>query len=251
MYTYIFKQWFKFYCNGDTGGSSDTTYTPDSGNVGPYDCNVGFWNDLYPLVDGECSWIENINDNTYSYKVECSSDGNSATLKTYENDDCSGTAEDTQSVDYFYCGATGDDCTVVDMGVEYYNSSVDCSGDWISRGALQLGQLDDCIDVDWAYLGISVTGDAVEIGYYDDSDCDGTASFSILFEEGCIEQDFSDNESWDVTLNEYDASDSGGSSSASVRIGNYNGVAKAFLGVVVLASFRRWVNFVLALIWFF
>ena len=188
-----------------SGQYTTTTYiNTDDGIIGPYDCNVGYWLDTWPFVEGECSYTKTATGIAEGFMVECTSDPETgtagATLYTYDNDECSGTPVNDTNLTYYYCEASADDCTVIEMETKsYYTSDGQCSGDWVGKSNLKLAQVEECVDpyLEYLSLRVSVTSDAVTLSFHSGEGCTGYSPYSVTYEEGCTDN-------IDVEISEYD-----------------------------------------------
>ena len=159
-----------------------------SQSISDSDCNFVVWNGLWPLLDGECSWITD-GSNVNGYYAECSSDGNSATITEYATSDCSGDAINVTSADdgAFYCGATGNDCTGIKFDLQWYNTTEDCTGNVREEAQLILGSIDACINGSGTSISVDISDSGVYISLYFDEGCSSSSSsfIDLSYEPGC------------------------------------------------------------------
>ena len=144
------------------------------------------WSGLFPLATEYCSYITSLA-NQISLSAECASDGESASVLEYDNDECSGNSFNETDSDLFQCDQSGS-CDVITMELSYYIGSDDCScaAEEEYDGALYFAELTrECLTFSSAYIAITTSEDGLFADVYDNDECDGTIYFSFNVTSSC------------------------------------------------------------------
>ena len=148
-------------------------------------CNWGLF-ELVPLLEGKCT--ECTYDCVGSYQVNCSADGNSATLIEYSSNCKYGTIVNITDLDNFECRSTRL-CSMIEMSFrDYHNvNNSNCSGSY-SRTTLYIASLkDECMPYGDYFLRLNTNTSGLYADYYLDEACNHTRVTSSQYTDGICE----------------------------------------------------------------
>lgn len=169
-----------------------------------------------PIVEAECAYMTNAdNDNEMSWKFECI-DENGGILYKYSGTECDDdnmeSAMNITDTNSFDC-STESECDVVIVTRMWYGNDsmmTDCSdGTAVTTTSFYVTSGSSCVyDLDGNYLSAQVDSGEFILNMYDSSSCNGDASMSYNFSDGCREAvlDNSGYASFEVELEEDDDS---------------------------------------------